>query len=136
MSAAGRPEHGDGPSATRDGHEGDTEVDLPQAEAGASASRATSGSPSGGRAQKRASAPPGKDAPTLIPPSIQSWTRYENVEFLGAGGMGKVYKATDPKLHRVVALKFLRENEPDHVRRLLREAQAQASIDHPNICKV
>ncbi len=73
---------------------------------------------------------------SATPPSIQSWTRYQNVELLGAGGMGRVYKATDPRLHRVVALKFLRDNEADHVRRLLREAQAQASIDHPNICKV
>lgn len=66
----------------------------------------------------------------------RQWGRYEQVKFLGSGGMGRVFKAKDPRLQRHVALKFLRDDEPEHMRRFAREAQAQASIDHPNICKV
>jgi serine/threonine-protein kinase len=80
--------------------------------------------------------PPSQDPSTSLPFPAPGWTRYENVEFLGAGGMGRVFKARDPRLNRVVALKFLRDNDPEQVRRLLREAKAQASIDHTNICKV
>ena len=58
---------------------------------------------------------------------------------IGAGGMGEVYLAEDTKLHRSVAIKFLPadsiENEAAN-QRLLREAQAAARLDHPNICAV
>jgi eukaryotic-like serine/threonine-protein kinase len=84
----------------------------------------------------RGGPPRSERAPASRSFPVGDWDRYEPVQFLGAGGMGRVFKARDPKLQRFVALKFLRENEPEHVRRLLREAQAQASIDHPNICKV
>ena len=62
--------------------------------------------------------------------------RYQIVEPIGAGGMGKVYKAFDRRLRRSVALKFLRGADAALGRRFLQEAQAQARIDHPNICKV
>jgi serine/threonine-protein kinase len=50
--------------------------------------------------------------------------------------MGEVCKAWDEGLQRHVALKLLRWDDPDLVQRLLREARAQARLDHPNICRV
>jgi tetratricopeptide (TPR) repeat protein/predicted Ser/Thr protein kinase len=55
---------------------------------------------------------------------------------IGSGGMGEVFKAWDPDLERFVALKYLRHDDPVLVERLMREARAQARIDHPSVCKV
>lgn len=55
---------------------------------------------------------------------------------LGRGGMGEVYKALDPALGRFVALKFLRGDDPDMTARFLREARAQARVEHERVCKV
>jgi serine/threonine protein kinase/tetratricopeptide (TPR) repeat protein len=66
-------------------------------------------------------------------------SRYRVVSHLGHGGMGEVYLAEDPSLGRKVALKFLpaaRAGDEEARRRLLREAQAAASLDHPFICKI
>ena len=55
---------------------------------------------------------------------------------LGAGGMGEVWRATDEKLGREVALKVLPEEfakDPDRMARLEREAKVLASLNHPNI---
>ena len=88
---------------------------------------------------------PTERAPTPSNPGEQlpfpNWQRYKLIAFLGAGGMGSVYKALDPRLGRLVAVKFLRSSqiESDHTRqrrRFEREARAQASIDHPHICKI
>ncbi|MGD8441576.1 MAG: serine/threonine-protein kinase, partial [Holophagae bacterium] len=67
---------------------------------------------------------------------VTDWDRYEIEEFIGRGGMGDVYKAKDPRLGRYVALKFLRRDDPELVQRFTREAQAQARIDHDNVCPV
>ena len=50
---------------------------------------------------------------------------------LGAGGMGEVYRATDTRLGREVAIKFSTERFSE---RFEREAQAVAALNHPNIC--
>jgi serine/threonine-protein kinase len=67
---------------------------------------------------------------------IERWARFEKLEVLGEGGMGRIFKATDPRLQRDVALKLLRRDEPDLIRRFLQEAQLQARVDHPNVCRV
>ena len=67
----------------------------------------------------------------------QRISHYEVGELLGSGGMGEVYRATDLRLRRRVALKFLRPfADPAMRQRLLREAQAAALLDHPNICTI
>ena len=64
--------------------------------------------------------------------------RYTVLELLGRGGMGIVERAYDPRLEREVALKRLRVGFGDtqERRRLLREAQALAQLNHPNIVTV
>src|SRR2546428_5758829 len=65
--------------------------------------------------------------------------RYEIRSKLGAGGMGEVYLAQDAKLDRKVAIKFLPESlvaDEQARKRLIREAQAAAKLDHPNICAI
>ncbi|MBI3871666.1 MAG: protein kinase [candidate division Zixibacteria bacterium] len=58
---------------------------------------------------------------------------------IGSGGMGEVYRATDTKLDRPVALKFLSDTlsrDPDSRSRLLREAQSASRLNHPNILTI
>ena len=58
---------------------------------------------------------------------------------LGAGGMGEVYRAHDPKLNRDIALKVLPELfavDLDRVARFKREAQVLASLNHPHIAAI
>jgi eukaryotic-like serine/threonine-protein kinase len=64
---------------------------------------------------------------------------YEILGLLGAGGMGEVYRAQDPRLDREVALKILPETmsvDPDRLSRFEREAKALASLNHPNIAQI
>jgi serine/threonine protein kinase len=69
--------------------------------------------------------------------SLPSGTKlgpYEVVGPLGAGGMGEVYRATDSRLGRDVALKFLPEafaREAERMARFEREAKVLASLNHP-----
>ena len=56
---------------------------------------------------------------------------------IGAGGMGEVYKATDTRLDRIVAVKVLPAHfadNPDLKQRFEREAKAISSLNHPHIC--
>ena len=64
---------------------------------------------------------------------------YEIVSLIGAGGMGEVYRARDPRLGREVAVKVIRGElveGGDRLRRFEREARAAASLNHPNILTV
>jgi len=65
--------------------------------------------------------------------------QYEVLSFLGAGGMGEVYRARDPRLGREVAIKILPETfaqDAEHQARLEREAQMLAALNHPHIAHV
>ncbi len=64
---------------------------------------------------------------------------YEIVAPLGAGGMGEVYRASDTRLNRTVAIKALHDlfaQHPERVGRFEREAQLLASLNHPNIAAI
>ncbi len=58
---------------------------------------------------------------------------------IGAGGMGQVYRATDTRLNRIVAVKLLAPslaNDPQFRSRFAREAKAIAALNHPDICSL
>ena len=83
-------------------------------------------------AQHLAEEEPPLAAGTLVGP-------YRIVSLLARGGMGDVYRATDPRLRRDVALKMLAgagRDDGHRVERFLQEARLTASLDHPNIVKV
>src|SRR5436309_15880594 len=66
-------------------------------------------------------------------------SHYQLEEELGAGGMGRVHKAYDTTLDRVVVLKLLAPDliaEDESRRRFLREARLASALDHPNICTI
>jgi predicted Ser/Thr protein kinase len=67
---------------------------------------------------------------------LAGWPRYRVERLLGSGGMGTVFLAFDPALDRRVALKLLHRNDPEQTARFLREARAQARVEHPNVCQV
>ena len=74
--------------------------------------------------------------------AVATGTRLGSYEILGpvgAGGMGEVYRALDPRLDREVAIKVLPasfSSDPERLRRFLQEAHATAALNHPNILAV
>src|SRR4026207_1172911 len=77
--------------------------------------------------------------PHLLLVTFKSISHYQITGTLGQGGMGVVYKAFDEKLQRTVAIKTL---PPDRVtdhklrQRLMSEARAASTLNHPNICTI
>src|SRR5574341_1337772 len=64
---------------------------------------------------------------------------YEVLGPLGAGGMGEVYRARDPRLGREVAIKILPSDvslDPDRLQRFEQEARAAGILNHPNLLAV
>src|SRR5207302_9848336 len=64
---------------------------------------------------------------------------YEIVAPIGAGGMGEVYRASDTRLNRDVAIKILPDAfaaDPDRMARFIREARVLALLNHPNIAAI
>jgi eukaryotic-like serine/threonine-protein kinase len=64
---------------------------------------------------------------------------YEIEALIGEGGMGEVYRATDTKLKRQVAIKVLPPSlaaNPDRLARFQREAEVLASLNHPHIAAI
>jgi serine/threonine protein kinase len=85
----------------------------------------------------------GTAASGFVPPSVARISKLfpllEILEFVGKGGMGAVYKARQPALDRLVALKILPSaaaGDPGFAERFNREARALARLSHPNIVAV
>src|SRR6266852_3956347 len=70
---------------------------------------------------------------------MTSIAHYRITAKLGEGGMGEVWRATDTKLGRDVAIKILPEafaQDPDRMARFVREAKVLAALNHPNIAAI
>ncbi len=83
-------------------------------------------------------APPSRVAPDPAQLAAQ-FPQLEIIELLGMGGMGMVYKARQPRLDRIVALKILpveSQQHPSFAERFNREAKALAKLNHPGIVNV
>ena len=77
-------------------------------------------------------------APARALPPGAALGPYVVVDLLGAGGMGEVYRARDPRLGREVAIKVIRGDEPNRetLRRFDQEARAAGALNHPNLLVV
>src|SRR6202166_600993 len=77
------------------------------------------------------------ESPTL--PAGSRFGRYEILGALGAGGMGEVYRARDPRLGRELAIKIIARKLSDSkldVKRFEREAESASALNHPNIVTI
>ncbi len=72
----------------------------------------------------------------LAPRSPAAIGRYEVLERIGGGGFGEVFRARDPALKRLVAIKTCRFSSPELCERFAREAEIAARLDHPNVTVV
>jgi serine/threonine protein kinase len=75
----------------------------------------------------------------MAQPMLKKIGKYEVMQRLGGGGMGAVYKARDPQLNRMVAIKMLAvgiTGDPSFQERFFREATATAHLSHPNIVTI
>jgi len=85
-----------------------------------------------------AEAPSGESPRKRLKPGTRLG-RYEILSAIGAGGMGEVYRAHDPRLERDIAIKVLPERlarDPQAMSRFEREAKAVAALSHPNILAI
>jgi serine/threonine-protein kinase len=74
--------------------------------------------------------------PTNIPKKLG---KYDVLDVVGRGGMGIVYKATDPGIGRLVAIKMITvgyADDPELLKRFYREAQSAGKLQHPNIVTI
>ncbi len=72
----------------------------------------------------------------VVPAVLPASERYEIGVCLGEGGMGRVHEAVDRQLGRRVALKFLAHEDPEIARCFLREARAQARVQHDHVLEI
>src|SRR5207244_3439577 len=82
-------------------------------------------------------------SPVFVPPTVTDLARHfpqlEILQLVGQGGMGAVYKARQPKLDRLLALKILPPEvakDPTFAERFTREARSMARLNHPNIVTI
>jgi len=91
-----------------------------------------SSSPPTGEPKTRSGRAPRKRGP-------RQFGRYDLMQEIGRGGMGVVYRAHEPELNRVVAVKIIAPghlDSPQHADRFLAEARAAARVQHPNVVRV
>jgi serine/threonine protein kinase/Tfp pilus assembly protein PilF len=84
-----------------------------------------------------ATTPPGESQEAML--VGRTLSHYQVLSLLGAGGMGEVYLARDPRLDRTVALKILPGElaaDPDRMQRFTREAKAASALNHPNVATI
>jgi serine/threonine protein kinase len=78
-------------------------------------------------------------SPSDKPDRLGMLGEYEILEVVGRGGMGIVFRALDPRLNRIVAVKVLAPelaSQATAVQRFLREARAAATVNHPNVVNI
>lgn len=76
------------------------------------------------------------ERPENLEPGVVLMNRYAVKESIGAGGMGEVYRASDPRLGRDVAIKVLSKahvSDPEMRKRFEREMRSVAALSHPNV---